>query len=188
MNLPTRYLITPAAKNPPEFLRILEQSLSAGIHLLQLRAKGMSVDAYAALAQKVVPLAHEYDARVLLNGDPELVLETGADGLHLDSKALLACSSRPIGDEYLLAASGHTLQALQHAEAIQASFGVLSPVQYTSAHPDIAPLGWAGLAELTSKLDIPVYALGGVSVDDEAMALASGAAGVAGNKGMWGGA
>lgn len=188
MNLPTRYLITPAVKDASEFLRTLERSLSTGIRLLQLRAKGMSVEAYAALAQKVVPLVHEYDARVLLNGDPQLVLETSADGLHLDSKALSACSSRPIGDEYLLAASGHTLQALQHAEAIQASFAVLSPVQYTSAHPDMAPLGWAGLAAITSQLDIPVYALGGVTVDDEARALASGAAGIAGNKGMWGGA
>ena len=187
MILPTRYLITPAVKHAAEFLQLLEQSLRQGISLLQLRAKGMSEDAYAVLARQVVLLAHEYDARVLLNGDPALVLETGADGLHLDSKALSACNSRPIGDAWLLAASGHTLQAMQHAEAIQASFGVLSPVQYTSAHPDIEPIGWTGLAELTGKLELPVYALGGVSVDDEAIALASGAAGIAGNKGMWGG-
>ncbi len=186
MILPTRYLITPAVKHALEFLQLLEQSLRQGISLLQLRAKGMSGDAYAALAQQVVLLAHEYDAKVLLNGDPALVLETGADGLHLDSKVLSACNSRPIGNEWLLAASGHTLQAMQHAEAIRASFGVLSPVQYTSAHPDIPPLGWTGMAEITGKLELPVYALGGVSADDEETALASGAAGIAGGKGMWG--
>jgi thiamine monophosphate synthase len=32
---------------------------------------------------------------------------------------------------------------------------------------------------------MPVYALGGVSADDEAAALAAGGRGIAGNKGLW---
>lgn len=38
-----------------------------------------------------------------------------------------------------------------------------------STHPDIEQIGWAGVAELTGKLELPVYALDGVSVDDEGL-------------------
>jgi 8-oxo-dGTP diphosphatase len=185
MSLPSHYLITPAAGDEAPFLAALERSLQAGTRLLQLKGKGMTPEAYAALAQKVIALAHRYDCRVLLSGEPALVLQLGADGLHLDSKALKGATARPLPDDYLVAVSGHDLAALQQGEALGASLAVLSPVNYTSAHPDTAPLGWGGFAEIVSQVTMPVYALGGVSAGDEAAALAAGGQGVAGNKGYW---
>lgn len=185
MPLPASYLIPPAPQDEAAYLAALEQSLQAGIRLMQFKAKGMDEAAYRALAQKVIALAHRYDCQVLLTGDPALVSELGADGLHLDSKALKACSERPLPDYYLLAVSGHTLEELKKGEALGASFGVLSPINYTSAHPDIEPLGWEGMAAIVAQLQIPLYALGGVSADDEAAAQQAGALGIAGNKGLW---
>lgn len=184
MSLPSHYLITPTPEHPAEFLGTLERSLDAGTRLLQIKGKGMEVEAYAAIAREAITLAHRYGARVLLN-QADLVVRLGADGLHLDSKALKAATQRPLNADYLLAVSGHTLQALQQGEALGADFGVLSPIRYTSAHPDIAPIGWEGLAEITTQLTLPVYALGGVSADDEAEAIRAGAQGIAGNKGYW---
>lgn len=185
MSLPSHYLITPSAENEAEFLAGLEASLLAGTRLMQFKGKGMDAKAYAALAKKVITLAHGYGCKVLLTGDPDRVQELGADGLHLDSKALNSVSSRPLADNYLVAVSGHTLDALKQGEAINASFGVLSPIRYTQAHPDIEPIGWEGLKTISAQLNMPFYALGGVSKDDEAEALNAGAQGVAGNKGYW---
>ncbi len=185
MPLPHHYLITPAPTDEAAFLATLERSLQAGIQLMQFKAKGLDEAAYRALAAKVIPLAHRYDCQVLVSGNAALVNELGADGLHLDSKALASCTSRPLPDYFLIAVSGHSLEELQAGEAIGASFGVLSPINYTSAHPDIEPLGWEGMKAVTAQLSIPVYALGGVSADDEAAALAAGGRGIAGNKGLW---
>lgn len=185
MPLPNHYLITPNPKDESDFLAALEKSLHAGIQLMLFKAKGLDEAAYRALAAKVIPLAHRYDCQVLITGDAALVDELRADGLHLDSKALAACTKRPLPDYYLIAVSGHSLQALQAGEAMGASFGVLSPINYTSAHPDIEPIGWQGMKAITAQLSIPVYALGGVSADDEAAALAAGGRGIAGNKGLW---
>lgn len=185
MDLPSHYLITPTPKDEDAFLAALERSLEAGMRLVQLRAKGLDEAAYSALAEKVIVLAHRHGARVLLTGDPARVERLGADGLHLDSKALKAADARPLPEPYLLAISGHDLAALKQGEAIGASFAVLSPVQYTSAHPDIEPLGWEGLAAIAAQVKMPVYALGGVSADDEAAAIEAGARGVAGNRGYW---
>ncbi len=185
MSLPSHYLITPSTNQDTDFFAALERSLQAGTRLLQLKGKGMEPQAYATLAKRVITLAHDYNCKVLLTGDPALVEQLGADGLHLDSKALKAVKDRPLPANYLVAVSGHTLDALQKGESIGASFGVLSPISYTSAHPDITPIGWEGLADITAQLSIPIYALGGVSAEDEADAIKAGAQGIAGNRGYW---
>jgi thiamine monophosphate synthase len=74
---------------------------------------------------------------------------------------------------------------LHKGEALGASFGVLSPINYTSAHPDIEPLGWEGMRAVAGELKMPLYALGGVTADDTEAAQQAGGAGVAGNKGLW---
>lgn len=185
MQLPSHYLITPSGDNQQTFFATLERSLQAGIRLLQFKGKGLEQEAYTAHAKKVLELAHGYDCKVLLTGEPQLVLELGADGLHLDSKALKSADRRPLPKEYLIAVSGHDSAALKKGEALAADFAVLSPVNYTKAHPDIDPLGWDGFAAIVSATAIPVYALGGVSSDDEQAAIAAGGQGVAGNKGYW---
>jgi 8-oxo-dGTP diphosphatase len=186
MPLPHHYLITPTAEDEAQFLSTLEQSLQAGTLLLWLKAKDMEEARYRALATRVIALAHQYDCQVLLSGDPARVIALGADGLHLESKALATCTQRPLPGYYLLAVSGHSLNDLKKGETIGASFGVLSPINYTSAHPDIIPLGWEGMKNIAAQLTMPLYALGGVSAADEATAIAAGGWGVAGDKGYWG--
>jgi 8-oxo-dGTP diphosphatase len=185
MELPTHYLITPTPDRDDEFIAALERSLQAGTRLVQFRHKGLEPDDYATLAQRVIASVHHHGGKVLLSGDPALVERLGADGLHLDSKALRAADTRPVPDNLLLAVSGHTLDALLHGQAVGADFAVLSPVRFTKAHPDIEPLGWEGLAAVAGRLNIPVYALGGVDATDEQQALHAGAAGIAGNRGYW---
>jgi thiamine monophosphate synthase len=185
MPLPHHYLITPNVADETQFLASLEKSLQAGTRLMLFKAKGLGDEGYRALAARVIALAHRYDCQVLLTGDPAWVSELGADGLHLDSKALAACTQRPLPGYYLLAVSGHSLDTLNKGSLVGASFAVLSPINYTSAHPDIAPLGWQGLSVIAAQLPIPVYALGGVSADDESAALEAGGQGIAGHKGYW---
>ncbi len=185
MSLPSHYLITPKVDDESAFLIALEDSLRAGTRLMQLTSKGLDDDTYTALAEKVIAIAHNHGCKVLLDGEPARVVRLGADGLHLDSKAVNGTTERPLPDDYLLAVSGHTLEALQHGEALGADFAVLSPVNYTKAHPDIEPLGWDGFGDICAEVSMPVYALGGVGTADEETARAAGGQGVAGNKGCW---
>ncbi len=185
MNLPKHYLITPVPENDTAFLCKLEISLNAGIRLMQLRAKNLDPSAYIQLAKKVIALAREYHCKILLNADPGLAQELGADGVHLDSQRLQECDSRPLPESFMVAASGHSLSELLQAQSIGASFALLSPVKYTTSHPDTKPLGWEKFAEMVTQVEIPVYALGGVSAADESDALNAGAQGLAGIRGYW---
>ena len=102
---------------------------------------------------------------MLINGRPEILTVTGADGLHLSSRALYDFSSRPCDDNHWLAASCHSLADLQQAQLISADFAVLSPVLTTNSHPGQSQLGWAEFETLTAQAAMPVYALGGMTRD-----------------------
>ncbi len=133
----------------------------------------------------MIALARDYDAAVLLNAPPEWVLELGAAGLQLTGKGLHACAERPLPAAYWVAASCHTPADLQQAARIDADFALLSPVQATASHPDTPAIGWERFAEWVEQAPLPVYALGGLGIDDTARAQHHGAQGIAAISGLW---
>ena len=178
--LPPVYAITRAAEIGVEAaLKQIEQALQNGLRLLQIREKQMTPDLLRDFAHRVLPLARTYQAKVLINGDAELVRETGADGVHFTSSQLLALSSRPDPDYGLCGASCHNAEELFAAEQLGLDFVVLGPVQTTLSHPGLAPLGWRRFATLIRGYPLPVYALGGLNAADLPIAQEMGAHGIA---------
>jgi 8-oxo-dGTP diphosphatase len=184
VELPESYLITPELAGP-NFLDELERSLARGIKLVQFRAKTMSPADYKALVPQVQAVCRNASARLLLNADPRLVLELDADGVHLNSARLMACSERPLGLERLVGASCHTKAEVEHACALGLDFVVVSPVRETRTHPDAVVLGFDGLRLLTELATVPVYALGGMGEADLDKAFRHGAQGIAAISGLW---
>lgn len=181
--LPDRYLITP--EPGADFRARLERALAAGISLVQLRAKEQDSNDYAALARAVCTRVHAADAQLLLNAEPDLAIEVGADGVHLTTQRLMALSQRPLPATMWVAASCHAADELQQAVRVGCDFAVLGPVQPTQSHPSAPHLGWGGLQALTEQAPLPVYALGGLDARHLAEAWAAGAQGIAAIRGLW---
>lgn len=194
LDLPGRYLITPEPDTDTPFLDHLEQALTAGIRLVQLRSHDLPEAALEALAARALALVHRHGGRLLLNGDPALARRVGADGVHLSAarlrslhpEAVSALRTGPGG--FLVAASCHDAAELSQAAAIGADFAVLAPVAATRTHPDARPLGWDAFADLARGTPLPVYALGGMGEADLAVAQAHGAQGIAAIRALWPGA
>lgn len=185
--LPPLYLITPEPRGETDdFLRALEQSLRAGIRLVQLRAKTLAGDDYKRLAEQSLHLCRNYQAQLMLNAPPQLAQELGADGVHLDSTRLMTLDERPLGRELWVTASCHNATELAHACRIGVDFAVVSPVLETASHPGAQTLGWTGLHALTEQATVPVYALGGMTPGDLPQAWAHGAQGIAAIGALWG--
>ncbi len=186
LQLPGRYLITPEpGADTAAFLNGLRDSLQAGIRLVQLRAQNLSLSDYAVLATAVVRLCHRYHARVLLNADPALVEEVGADGVHINGRRLQALQHRPLATALRVAVSCHTRDDLARATALGADFALLSPVCRTASHPQTKPLGWQLFTDWVRDCAIPVYALGGMELSDRARAIESGGQGIAAIRSLW---
>jgi 8-oxo-dGTP diphosphatase len=187
VRLPSAYLITGAdAAQPDVFMRQLERRLDQGIRLVQLRAKTLPHADYRALARRVVAACHARGARLLLNADPALVTETGADGVHLSGDRLARLHERPLArGAAWVAASCHDLADLEAAQRLGVDFVVVSPVQPTASHPGAAALGWDGLVRFTEQARVPVYALGGMTPGDLERCHRCGAQGIAAIRALW---
>jgi 8-oxo-dGTP diphosphatase len=133
-------------------------------------------------------ICEQLGAELLLNLSEKWVSEINLkeisfSGFHVDSKSLMKFSKRPKGE--LFSASCHTEKELEQALQLKADFVVLSPVQKTSSHPDMKPIGWDKFSALTENISVPVYALGGVSEADLYVAQEHGAQGVAAISAFW---
>ena len=184
--LPSVYLITgePDA-GAMQFLQRLEHAVSAGVRLVQLRTKSLDPIRYKALAQDALRLCHAQGAQLLLNSEPQLAVELNADGVHLSSVRLAALHERPLPRTQWVAASVHSLDQLQQAQAIDVDFVVASPVLPTPSHPGATCLGWDGLGVLTESAKVPVFALGGMKPEHSRHAYKYGAQGVAVVSEIW---
>jgi 8-oxo-dGTP diphosphatase len=175
--LPHEYAITDAATRGVEaMLSTIRARLEGGLRLIQVRDKQLS--RREEFARAVIDLARRYGARVVVNGGPDI-----GDGVHLDSRALMAASARPTGR--LVAASCHDAAELAHAMALGLDFVVLGPVKATASHPQAKPLGWEAFARLARGASVPVYAIGGLRRDGLDEAWRAGAHGVAMIRGAW---
>jgi 8-oxo-dGTP diphosphatase len=183
--LPSVYLITPEPDDTARFFARLEALLAAGIDLVQLRAKTFDEAAYIRLARQAVSLCAGTGVRLLLNAPPALAEELGAAGVHLPSAALMALNERPLSPEQWVAASCHSRAELEHARRIGVDFVVVAPVAATGSHPEARPLGWHNLRRLAEPATLPVYALGGVALQDIPVAWEHGCQGIASISGLW---
>ena len=76
--------------------------------------------------------------------------------------------------------SCHTLQEVLAAERERADFVVYGPVFRTRSKEYAPPIGLEALREVCASAKIPVYALGGVTLQNAPSCIEYGAAGVAG--------
>lgn len=187
LQLPDRCLITGAFSDLSDFQDRLSASLRAGIELVQLRLTDEWLNASSRqYAQQVIDLCgrlcERQAARLVCNVPDGFALPAKA-GVHLNSRRLLSCDRRPGCD--LVSASCHDRAELEHAQAIGVDFAVLSPVKDTRSHPDARPLGWERFHALVDEINVPVYALGGVTPDDIEQAWRFGAQGIAAISALW---
>jgi len=174
--LPSCYAVLDTAEEPI-LLANLQKILAKGTKLIQARLKGLSAEAVKRFFDVAYPLCKQHGAVLLMNSAVASV-DTPVDGIHLTSRDLWASDKRPANCRWL-AASCHNLADLQHAEKIGVDFVALAPVLPTKTHPGMTGLGWQQFTALVDQVNLPVYALGGMSPDHLQMARYAGGQGIA---------
>ena len=182
LNLPNAYMITsePVGSAASYVEKLASAVDKMGVELLQFRAKTLTQGDYDCYARAIIDMAKQRELRVLLNTEIEYAQALGADGVHLTERRLAMLSQRCWQRDFIVAASCHTLGSLKKAESLDLDFAVLSPVKKTRSHPDASSLGWDNFSTLVNHVNIPVYALGGMTFSDMDKALDCGAQGIAG--------
>lgn len=187
LRLPDLYLITPNL-SPSERVAIVPtvvRAIAGGIRLIQLRLPQWSRAQMYELATTLSTITRATECRMLVNADIEMAIDADLDGVHLPALAAAKYSARPLPASKWLGVSCHDADELAHAARIGADFATLSPVNETASHPCKADMGWQRFAELIADAPLPVYALGGLGVEDVPAAQGFGAQGIAAIRHLW---
>lgn len=180
--LPSLYIVTDRYQCKQEnFLNILEELISQGGIMLQLREKDIPIRTLLQWTILISKWAKSYRVPFLINDRVDVVLATDADGVHLRENSLPVSKVRQcLGPNKLIGVSVHSVEEAVIRERDGADFIVFGPVYRTSSKRAYGPpLGLSKLEEATKKCHIPVFGIGGIQVARVREIRQAGAHGVA---------
>jgi len=150
--------------------------LEGGVEILQLRAKTFPVETIAAVAGEVLPICRSFGVPFILNDHPELVLPTGADGVHVGQDDLSVPRVREmVGAESLIGLSTHSLPQAVAAQDVKPDYIGFGPLFATPTKPDYVPAGLEDIREVHRQVSLPVFCIGGIKLENLETVLAAGA-------------
>ena len=172
--------------NTGEQLNNIQQALSAGCKWIQLRFKNAATDDISALAEQVKRICSDYAATLIINDHPHIAKAVDADGVHLGLTDLSIDDAKKIvGTSKIIGGTANTLtDVLQRAEE-GCNYVGLGPLRFTTTKQKLSPiLGLQGYKKIMDELavrqiQIPVYAIGGIVLEDIDAIIQTGVYGVA---------
>ncbi len=177
IQLPRQYAIL-SGNTLDQLLRDLNHLARQNVTLVQIRLQDFAGQDVEKIVTTLSAECRKFNMAYLLNSRIPVKKIPDA-GVHLTAFDLMRINSRPEGAGFT-SASCHNLCELRKAELLALDFVVLSPVMKTSSHPEAKSLGWARFEAWVSKVNIPVYALGGMTKQDMERAISYGAQGISG--------
>jgi len=173
------YLITDR-KLTDDLFWVVEEAFKAGVKALQIREKDLSSRELVNLSERLYERARRYKAKVLINDRIDIAVATGLDGVHLGVNSLPVDVVRRKWGDLLIGVSTHSLEEALEAQSGGADFITFGPVYETPSKIKYGPpKGIEALKEVCSKVSIPVFAIGGINIDNIKEVMNAGAYGVA---------
>lgn len=180
MQSPIICLVT-GGGTPSALQGIIRDAAFAGVTLIQIREPSLDDPTLLSLTRKAIEDTRETGCQIVVNDRMDIALAAGAAGVHLRGNSFSATRVRPKAPAgFLIGRSVHDVaEALAAAESgcDYLIFGTVFPSRSKGAGHPVA--GLEGLRQVATTVRVPVVAIGGISLENAASTLATGAAGVA---------
>jgi len=163
-----------------------ERACRGGVRWVQLRVKNQPYAIWKQLALETQAVARRYGATLLINDNPRLAQDIGADGVHLGQADMPPAEARAmLGATFIIGGTANTFADVQRHAAAGVDYVGLGPFRFTSTKEKLSPiLGLAGYADILRQcraagLTVPIIGIGGVTLADVPDLLETGLHGVA---------
>ncbi len=151
-------------------------ALAAGIRIIQVRDKEGTARRALAIALALRAVTRERGALLLVNDRLDLALAAEADGVHLGQDDLPVATARAIlGPDVLIGLSITDPEQLEAPDVREADYLGVGAVFPTNSKSDARYTGLELLAAARAAVDLPIVAIGGITVENAAAAVRAGA-------------
>ena len=157
------------------FVLRVREILSAEPFEVMLREKDLSDDKYCQIAKEIVADNNGYKKVLALNR-PEIALELGIENVHLTMQQLME-HGRP---SFIKRAgvSVHSAEEAETAQKLGADYLIAGHIYATDCKKGVPPRGIEFFRGVCESVDIPVFAIGGISENNFNEPLENGGTGV----------
>jgi thiamine-phosphate pyrophosphorylase len=163
------YLITDRTQTKGrDLLWLIEQALDAGVKAIQLREKDLAGRDLFSLAEKASQLCRNYGSSLFVNDRLDIALAVNAAGVQLGNASVpIALARQLLGAQKMIGVSTHSFNEAMEAQRQGADFVLFGPVYFTPSKAAYgAPQGLDKLKEIVGKISLPVYAIGGIKLEN----------------------
>ena len=160
--------------------------LEGGCKWIQLRMKDASYDEMRATALEIIPLCKENDAIMVIDDNVRLTDELRVHGVHLGKNDMPPRQTREeLGPHAIIGVTANTAEDILAMRGIDVDYVGLGPFRFTTTKSVLSPvIGLDGYRDIMSAIrnagsELPVVAIGGITLDDIVPLMETGINGVA---------
>lgn len=161
-------------------------ALEGGCRWIQLRMKDATDDDVRPIAHEIRKLCTEYGAKFILDDRVNLVVETGADGVHLGKNDMPVDEARKmLGRNKIIGGTANTFEDVERLSRQEADYIGCGPFRFTTTKKNLSPvLGLEGYRDITAQMkahdiQLPIVAIGGILHQDIPAIMQTGVTGIA---------
>ena len=158
----------------------VEKALKGGATFIQLREKELDEEAFLVEAIALKELCGKYQVPFVINDNVDIAIKVAADGVHVGQRDMAANDVRgSLDDGQILGVSVQTVEQAIKAQRCGADYLGVGAVFSTATKDDADDVSYEMLKAICDAVDIPVIAIGGITVDNVSKLGGSGICGVA---------
>jgi thiamine-phosphate pyrophosphorylase len=192
---------TESSASTAAILQRIEAAAVAGVDWIQIREKDLSGKNCAALTRSAIQIVGAKSApsssdtapplsNILVNDRLDVALAENARGVHLGEQSLPVREAKRLSKmagvasegkgPFVVGVSCHSLDAAKAAASAGADYVFFGPVFSTPSKMSFGePQGIQRLTEVCRDVEIPVLAIGGITLENAEECLSAGASGIA---------
>lgn len=175
--------------HPSEHYSIAEEAqmaIEGGCRWIQLRIKDASDDEVRQVAMEIIPMCRETETFLIIDDRVELVNELKVSGVHLGKNDMDPLEAREIlGPHAIIGITANTAEDIIRYKGKDVDYVGLGPFRHTTTKKNLSPvLGIESYASVVSQVrqagvELPIVAIGGITIDDIDAIMATGVNGIA---------
>jgi len=156
--------------------RIAQQMIEGGVDLIQLRGKERSIDELVDLAAELHELTTRSSTPLIANDYAEIARKVPVEGVHVgQDDDSIEVVRRKAGRAVVVGKSTHSLKQARAAQREGADYIGFGPIFATPTKLDYQPIGLKDIKQAHLAVNLPIFCIGGIKIDNLDQVISAGA-------------